>query len=362
MARDLYQVLGVQPDASKDEIASAYKKAVMKVHPDRNPGDPEAVNKLVELNSAYSVLSDDSKKDAYDKSRRGPQVNVHFGGFDFNVGAWGESPFHRATAPGKDVEVELRISLKEAVLGTTKSVRAKTGHEVMCNVCAGSRCAPGSGRAPCTHCAGTGKAFYPGQGNRIADCRHCAGHGDVPFRVCRECLGKGNVRAEKEFNIRIPSGITEEHRLRAAGQGEMGIGGRPGDMFVNVKIEDDPKFSRKGNDLHTTVRVPFHVAAGERPIKVVGIDGVEHTIELASRMRPGETTVAIQNAGVPSMTGARGRLLVLLQADLPAPRTPRGNILLRELINELSERRNSVPSPDDDYGKREGEVHESGDY
>jgi len=364
--RSPYEILGVATDASAQDISSAYRKKALLHHPDRNPGDKDAETKFREATEAYSVLSDPEKRLAYDT--KSAEQEGPFDGFpgpgspDFFNNMWGvnfgnRSPFNRARHAGKDVEKEIELTVEESVLGTTKTISTMSGEQTACGRCRGLRAEPGSRRIPCTHCAGSGKAFFrapTGIPNR-QKCRPCNGHGDIPVRSCAECGGHGTVRTAREFSLKVPAGISDGQKLRLAGQGEAGDGGPPGDMYVTVKVVEGGRFSRRGNDLHTAVRVPFHVALGHHgaskpAFTVRGIDSKEYRIDLSSSFRPGETQFIIRGAGVGGISGARGNMHVVLHVDMPEAKTPRAAALIRELVDELSgppAPRWSPPSPDD---------------
>ncbi len=354
MTRDLYQVLGVEDTASKEEIAAAYRKKARENHPDLHPGDPSASERLVELNGAYSVLSDEEKKAVYDRARR-PRSSPP--GVDFTgIPGFGSDPtdyvnfvahgfprtgFGRKNVQkGRDVESELLLTLEEAVLGTTKQVLCPTGAMTMCLRCNGSRSELGTRKIPCSSCSGTGKSFYGQFGGGRASCKQCGGHGDIPMRRCQTCSGEGVVRDVKKVDLKVPCGIEDGARMRLAGQGEVGPGGMAGDLFLTVKVDSsDSPFERRGRDLYCSSRVPFSAAACSAAgmasvFKVADMSGKVHEIPLPPDIRSGETVVTIGGAGVRHTNGS-GSLHVLLHVDLPVVRTPRAAFLLRELLEEL---------------------------
>ncbi len=360
--RSPYQVLGVDPDASDKEIALAYRKKALLHHPDRNPGDKSAEDRFREATEAYAVLSDPEKRLAHDA--RTAEQEEPFQGFpgpgspdSFNnmwgIGFGSRTPNDQVRRPGKDIEKEIELTVEESVLGAVKTVSAASGTYVTCSRCSGGRAEPGTRKMPCTHCAGSGRAFFRRPGNvERQGCGQCAGHGDIPFRKCTMCEGRGVVRESCEFSLKVPAGISDGQRLRMAGKGESGIGGPPGDMYVTVRVADRGRFSRKGNDLFVIVRIPFYVALGHMgktdiPFTVRGIDSREHRIDLSSSFRPGETQFIIRGAGVGGISGDRGNLHVTLHVDLPEAKTPRAAALIRELVDELSPSAWSPPSPDE---------------
>ncbi len=355
--RDPYEVLGVGRTASDAEINAAYRKKALLLHPDRNPGDRRSEEQFKEATRAYEVLKDPAKKLAHDlksEERESPFPSAGDGPFpgpgspDFFNNVWGigfenRGPVNRARRSGNDIESEVILSVEEAVLGTTKNIMSLTGEEVPCGRCSGTRAEPGTRRILCTRCMGSGKNF-PTHTAGTGKCRACNGYGETPSRRCTGCIGVGRVKSSREIALKVPAGISDGQRLRLAGQGEPGIDGPPGDMFVTVRVAEGGRFSRRGNDLHTVLTVSFHEALGHlgsdrSPITVKGIDGKEHMLDLSGDFRPGETQFVIRGAGVGGMDGARGNLYVVVQVGLPEVRTPRAAALVRELVDELAGRR-----------------------
>lgn len=367
--RSPYEVLGVEKNASAQDISSAYRRKALLHHPDRNPGDESAKAIFIEATKAYEILSDDGKRLALDMAEsaasrpRRPGFSVGFdihgmpvGGFDFD-GGFGfdnRNPVDRARRSGRDVEHEIALTVEESVLGATKVLSFNDGAEVQCTRCAGTTAEPGTRRIPCTHCAGSGRSFFGGHERRGQACRQCGGRGDTPVKRCIACEGSGSTRSTREFSVKFPAGISDGQRLRMAGKGEPGDGGPPGDMFVTVRVREGGRFTRHGNDLHLVARVPFYTAMGHlgatKPaFHVTGIDGRQHRIDLSQEFRPGNTVFVVRGAGVGGMSGERGNMHVVLHVDLPEVRTTRASALARELVDELTplSERWSPPSPDD---------------
>lgn len=355
-----YEILGVGTDASAQDISSAYRKRALLHHPDRNPGNKQAEAKFREATEAYTILSDPAKRVEYDAKTAEQDDGPGPGSPDFFNDMWGtgfggRGPFNRARHSGKDIEHEITLSVEESVLGATKVISFKDGEDVQCRRCLGRRAEPGTRKMPCTHCAGSGRSFFNPMHGGTTRCDPCKGQGDIPVRKCTACDGEGTEKAVREFQVKIPAGIASGQRLRLAGKGEPGHGGPPGDMYVTVKLAEGGKFTRRGNDLHTVVRAPFHVAASHHgtlktSFHVRGVDGREHKLDL-SVFRPGDTQFIIRGAGVGGMGGERGNLHVVVMVDMPEAKTPRAAALLRELVDELSPppvTRWTPPSPDDD--------------
>lgn len=276
-------------------------------------------------------------------------------GMGFDFGFENRNPVNRARHSGRDTEREISLTVEESVLGVTRTLSFENGEEVQCNRCSGTRAEPGTRKIPCTHCAGSGNSFFRdrrAQGHQ--ECRQCEGRGDVPIRKCSSCSGSGSVKSVREFSLKVPAGISDGQRLRMAGKGEPGNGGPPGDMFVTVRVKEGGRFSRRGNDLFLTARVPFYTAMGHlgatKPaFHVTGIDGRPHRIDISQGFKPGETQFVVRGAGVGGMSGERGSLHVVLHVDLPEVRTARASALARELVDELTplSERWSPPSPDE---------------
>ncbi len=352
--RDLYEILGVGPGATEKEITSAWRKQASLHHPDRNPGDNGAAERFRAAADAHSVLSDPAKRLAYDTERLRPRppdprefFTDHFGP---PFGHQGVRDFgrHRRPTPGADVEREVVLTVEESVLGATKTVMSEHEERVLCARCSGARSEPGTVKVPCTQCAGSGRSFFhTGQFPMRGTCKHCKGNGDIPMIPCSGCGGSGRTRTAHEYSVKVPPGVADGQRMRLAGKGEPGVGGPPGDMYVTVRVAEGGRFSRRGNDLYTTVRVPFHVAVGHLGTSrwscgVVGVDMREHHLDLSAGFKPGETEFVVRGAGVGGLSGERGNLHVKVLVDLPEARSPRAAALLRELVDELG---GSSPAP-----------------
>jgi molecular chaperone DnaJ len=357
MSRDLYEVLGLKEDASPAAVTAAYKKKARENHPDLNRGDPGAEERIKEVNAAYSVLSDPKRRADYDRDRRpsrqpapdfftgvpgfGSNPNDYF---DFIAHGFSRNGFGRKNVQkGKDVESDLVLTLEESILGTTKQILCPTGSMTMCLRCNGSRSEVGTRKIPCSNCSGTGQSFYGQFGGSKTKCKVCGGHGDIPIKKCQTCSGEGTVRDSRKVDLKIPSGIEDGSKMRLAGQGEVGIGGMAGDLYLNIRVDETGSpFRRRGRDLFCESRVPFALAACSASgvnavLKVPDISGKVHEVALPSGLRSGETVVIVSGAGVPHTNG-NGNMHVLLHVDLPVVKTPRAAFLLRELLEELGEK------------------------
>jgi molecular chaperone DnaJ len=351
--RDPYQVLGVAPDAGEGEIKKAFRRLARELHPDVNSHDPEAEEKFKEAAEAYEILSDAERRATYDRygfdglDSRGFASNAHgFGSFaDIFDAFFGGDPFgafggRSGRVQGGDVAVEVEVSLEQAARGTTTSV----GYDLVdaCDRCGGSRAEPGSDVHTCTTCGGAGRvravsrtAF--GQLVREQVCETCAGEGRVPSKPCSACGGSGRRAVRKTLEVDIPAGIADDQRIRLTGRGHAGDrGGPPGDLYVLVRVAEDKRFMRDGNDLVSVVDVPAPAAALGTKVTVPTLDG-DREIDVPAGTQPG-TVVTLRGQGMPSI-GRRGRgdQQVVLNVVVPRNLSARQRELLEELRDSLGE-------------------------
>lgn len=352
-SRNYYEVLGVAKDASDDEIRKAYKALALKFHPDRNPGDKGAETKFKEATEAYSILSDTEKRRIYDL-QSAPSPFTHgsrapwspFESIDpssifeefmrspgFKVNS--EDSLRnrmRNAMKGRDVEMDIIITLEESVVGVTKEVKTSTDSNVTCEECKGTRAKPGTRKFPCTACSGSGRNLFQGGNSK---CKACQGHGDIPFNKCDHCGGKGTVKGTRNVSLKIPAGISDGQKLRLAGQGGFGNGGPPGDLYITVKVVEDDNFERRGNDLWTKCQVSLSDVVRTGKAKVKTITGDEISVQLPNGFISGNTTLRVQGAGIKQRGSEPGNLYIILNLSLPAIKTARAKKLLEELVDEL---------------------------
>lgn len=343
MKRDYYDVLGVSRDADQAEIKKAFRKEARGCHPDVNPDDPECEARFKELAEAYEVLSDADTRASYDRygfeGLRGRPMtdfdhvsfqdlfNVFFGGGMFDSvlrdtgGVWG-APAGTAPAPrGDDVEIDVSLTLAEAVFGATKEVEVEA--DVACETCAGSGAAPGTGREQCPQCKGSGRMREVsslggfGQFIRTSTCSVCRGRGTIVSQPCETCRGTGRARAARRVKVEVPAGIAHGQRLRLSGEGGAGAqGGRPGDLYVLVSVEQDDHFVRDGDDLVYRQDITMVEAALGATVFIPALDG-DIELSLPPGTQPGEVKV-YRNRGVPALQGyGRGDLKVVVTVQVP---------------------------------------------
>lgn len=360
--RDYYELLGVARTASADEIRSAYRKAALKYHPDRNPGDKEAERKFKEMSQAYDVLSDEKKRQLYDQhgheGLRGTATRDYqnasfqdiFEAFGDILG--GDSPLgdffgmgkggRRGSRRGSSLRVEMEIDFKEAALGTKKTIEL-TRHE-LCGTCKGSGSKPGTQPAPCVTCAGRGvvgrnAGFFVLQ----QTCPACGGEGKRIVSPCGDCRGAGMVKAKREIEIQIPAGIGNETRMRVGGQGEGSRdGGPPGDLYCDIYVKEHPFFKRDENDLYCELPVPFALAAMGGEVEVPTLEG-KSTLKIPKGTASG-ALLRMRGLGVTGVNGrGRGDQIVRVVVSVPTKLTQRQEELLvefRKIEQENSGKKN----------------------
>lgn len=351
--RDYYEVLGVDRNASQDEIKKAFRKLARKYHPDMNKEDPSAEEKFKEINEAYEVLSDPEKRRRYDQfghAAEGPAGGPGgAGGWDF--GDFGTSfdsifdmffggGFGGARAPrtgperGADLRYDLEISLEEAASGLDRDievVRLDT-----CSSCGGTGAKPGTSPVTCPVCGGRGQTTQVrttafGRFTSITTCPRCGGEGRVIESPCQTCQGRGRVRKRKKIRVRIPAGVDSGMRVRVAGEGEAGTrGGPPGDLFVFITVRPHEIFERRGNDIFCEVPISVWQAALGDEIEVPALGG-RASVQVPEGTQTG-TAFRLRGKGIPDVHGGpRGDEYVRVKVVTPTRLTDREKELIREL-------------------------------
>ena len=349
MAEDYYKTLGVEKNATQQEIKKAYRKLAIKYHPDHNPGDKAAEEKFKQVSEAYEVLSNDEKRAKYDQfghaaftqGGMGGAAAGGFGGFQdpadifrqvFGMGGGGGGAFYDffggmgggmseedANAPerGSDISAQIEISLEEAAKGTSRTI--KYNHYVECPDCKGSGSKSGGGRKPCPKCGGSGHITISRGPIRFSQpCPNCHGTGTVIEDPCQKCGGEGLVKERTEMKIDIPAGVYTGARLRKTGAGNAGYnGGGSGDLYVVIVVDEDPRFERDGNDLYTDIRVKFTLAALGGQVEVETISGKKVMLNVPAGTQPA-TSLRLKGQGMPSLRGGTtGDLYVRVHIEVP---------------------------------------------
>ncbi len=341
--KDYYKILGVDPSASQEEIKKAYRKLVLKYHPDRNPGDKEAEERFKEINEAYEVLGDPEKRAQYDSMRSG--FGGRFGedfaqdlGFDsfsdffkdifdefFGFGRRASRPHPEA---GADLRYELEITFEEAARGTERVIRIPKLSP--CPSCGGTG-AKGGRLHVCPTCGGRGTISYrEGFFSIRRTCHSCGGTGRVIREYCPRCGGSGTVRVEKSISVKIPPGVDSGTRLKIAGEGEPGRnGGPPGDLYIEIRLKKHPIFERVGDDVICEVPISFVQACLGDEIEVPTLDG-KVKIKIPPGTQPGDT-FRIKGKGFPHLNGyGSGDQVVKVNIEIPKKLSKRQKELLLE--------------------------------
>ena len=344
--RDFYDVLGVNRDASEDDIKKAYRKLAMKYHPDRNPDSKEAEEKFKEVKEAYEILSDSQKRGAYDQFGHAgvdPQAGAGgggagFGGFGdfadifsdiFGGGRGGAGGGRSNVYRGADLRYNLDITLEEAARGCEKQIRIPSHED--CEVCHGTGAKPGTQPKTCSTCGGHGQVrMSQGFFSIQQTCPTCHGTGKQITDPCTSCHGAGQKKTNKTLNVKIPAGVDEGDRIRLSGEGEPGQNGGPsGDLYVVTHIKQHAVFQRDGMDLHCEMPISFATAALGGEIEIPTLDGMAK-VKIAAETQSGRV-YRLRGKGVKAVRGTDyGDLHCHVVVETPVKLTERQKELLRE--------------------------------
>jgi molecular chaperone DnaJ len=344
--RDYYEVLGVDRHATEAQLSEAYRKLALKHHPDRNPGDDEAVVKFKEAAEAFEVLCHPEKRARYDRyGHAGLEGGgaPHFHDVSDIVNAFGDifgegffSDFFggRGRGPrarqGADIRCDVKLDLIEAARGTSKVVRFM--RHAVCETCHGSGAKPGTRPELCRYCGGKGRVVQSsGVFSLQTTCPSCHGSGQNIRDVCSDCHGSGYVQKKVTRKVDIPAGVDDRTRLRLTGEGEPSPnGGPPGDCYCFIQIAEHPLFHRKGQDLICQVPINYPQAALGATIEVPTLDGRED-LNVPAGTQSGEV-FTLKGRGMPDpRRRGRGDLLVQVYVEVPQTLTPEHEASLRHL-------------------------------
>ena len=354
--RDYYEVLGVERNATENDLKKAYRVLAKKYHPDANPGNKEAEEKFKEASEAYAVLSDPDKRRkydqfgfaAFDQSAGGDG----FGGFDFadmgdifgdifgDMFGGGRQRASNGPIKGADIRTTVRVSFEEAVFGTQRDIELPLKDE--CPVCKGSGAQPGHPPDTCNKCAGKGQVVYTqqslfGMARTVQTCPDCQGSGKIIRFKCSNCAGSGYVKSKKTIQIKVPAGIDNGQSIRLRDMGEPGInGGERGDLLVTILVDKHATFSRQGYDLYSSEPISFTQAALGGRITLNTIDG-----PYSYDIQPGtqtNTKVKLRGKGVPTLRNkqVRGDHFVTLIVQVPENLTDEQKSILNQYENASS--------------------------
>lgn len=363
---DYYKILGVDKDASAEDIKKAYRKLAMKYHPDQNKDSPEAEAKFKELNEAYDVLKDPQKRNAYNLYGRAAFEGPGGGGFRPGPGGAGFSAggdfsgFGGAfsgifedmfgdfmggqrggakAGPGRgsDIQYTLELSLEDAFKGKEAKIKIPVNEE--CEVCKGSGAEAGSGSTTCATCDGAGRVRQQ-QGFFTIEraCPACHGSGSIIKDPCKNCGGAGLIRKEKTLKVKIPAGIDHGRRIRLVNEGEAGrLGGPRGDLYVLVAIKPHKLFRREGADLHCRVPMPMTKAALGGEIEVPTIDGSRAKVKIPAGAQTGQQ-LRLKGKGMSTMKSEnRGDLFIEIYVETPVNLDKKQQDLLRKLDETIGD-------------------------
>lgn len=329
---DYYEVLEIEKTSDKEIIKKAYRKLALKYHPDRNEGDKDAEEKFKQINEAYQVLSDDSKRDIYDKYGKAGLENSGFSGFsgkDFgdifgDIGSIFESVFGSGFGGGftrgnkqgsfeSDFAIGLNLGFKEAVFGCKKEI--KNTYKAYCEECKGSGA---KSKEQCSVCKGQGKVYTRSGFMTFAQtCPKCSGNGEIIKDKCPKCNGKKFTQLEEKFTIEIPEGIDTDNRIRASNHGHKLPNGERGDLYIIISVEEDSHFIRHGSDIYIEIPVFFTNIILGGSIKVPSLRG-ELDLKIPPNAKDKEQFV-FKNEGVKSLNSSqKGRFIVQIKITYPS--------------------------------------------
>jgi molecular chaperone DnaJ len=344
--RDYYEILGVERDASPEEVKRAYRRKAKELHPDRNPEDRKrAEEKFRQIAEAYEVLSDPDKRAQYDRyGHAGPTQGFDFshmdfrrareafsefgfGGFDdffdlfFRQGASRAATQQRHSRRGEDIEYKLRLTLEDAASGTKMKVTAP--RLVRCNHCEGTGMEPGTSKSTCPTCQGRGHLEYRQQSLlgsfvNVRTCPECEGTGRIIDRPCSRCHGSGRIKEKSKLSISVPAGVDNGSRLRLKEQGNVGPEGGPsGDLYITIEVIAHPTFERDGRDIHSQIKIEYPDAALGITLKANTLWG-EETVKIPPGTQPG-TVIRLRGKGLPSLhqRDGKGDHFLKIQVNVP---------------------------------------------
>jgi len=329
---DHYETLGVQRNASSEEIKKAYRKLARELHPDVNPSE-QAQEKFKSVTHAYEVLGDEQSRRNYDSG--GSEAGFGFGDIfeTFFGGGGSRGPRSRAER-GQDALLRVELTLEEAVFGVEKSIPVDTA--VLCETCNGSCAKPGTSAKVCDICRGAGQVQTQvrsllGSVITSSPCGSCRGYGHIIPEPCLTCRGQGRVRARRDIELKIPAGVEDGLRLQLAGSGEVGFGGGPsGDLYVDISLTPHQYFSRNGDELICELEVPLHDAVLGTMVKIDSFDG-EVELQVPAGSQTGDV-IPVKGKGFGRLRqSGRGDLLITIQVKIPSKLDSKQKELFRTL-------------------------------
>jgi molecular chaperone DnaJ len=350
--RDYYEILGLDRNASKDDIKKSYRKLALKFHPDKNPSK-DAEEKFKEISEAYAVLYDDEKRAMYnsyghagiDQKYNYEDIfrGADFGSMGFDFDDIFERFFGRRVDFGRgadrrrgaDLRYDIEVSLEDAYGGLETEIHIPRAEK--CDICSGSGAKPGTNPIKCSQCSGTGQARISkrtpfGMFTQVSTCSKCRGQGKIIEAYCTQCNGRGTIQRTRSIDLKIPRGIDEGSQLRLAGEGEVG-----GDLYIFVHIKKHPKFNRNGADIYSLKELSFPEAALGAKVDVELVDGGTEKLKIPEGTQNADI-FKIKNKGMPHLRGSGyGDLYVQIQVKIPKTLSKKARALLEELQREMAQ-------------------------
>lgn len=364
MSKNYYEILGVNKNASQDEIKKAYRQLAKKYHPDQNKGDKEAEEKFKQINDAYDILKDQQKRAAFDQygsaafeGGMGPGGGMGGAGFggafsdifedmfgDFMGG--GAGPGRSGPGRGSDMQYTMEISLEDAYKGKEATIKVPVNET--CDKCSGSGASPGTGEDNCPACDGAGR-MRAQQGFFTIErtCPTCGGAGKVIKDPCNKCSGSGRVRKEKTLKVKIPPGVETGRRIRLAGEGESGLRGGPsGDLYVLLAVKPHKFFRRDGANLLGRVPIPMTAAALGGDIEVPTIGGKKTKVKVPAGTQSGQQ-FRLKGQGMPVLRSeSKGDMYIEVAVETPVNLSSKQKDLLKQLDKTMGGKAASKHSPE----------------
>ena len=345
--RDYYDVLNVSKNATKDEIKKSYRRLAMKFHPDRNTNDANAEKKFKEAKEAYEVLSDNSKKETYDRfghdglnqtGGRGPSgaegFSDIFGDVFGDIFGGGRGGGRNQVFRGADLRYELKLDLEKAISGDSIKINIPT--QVTCNECSGSGAKEGSSPVKCGTCDGVGQVrMQQGFFSVQQTCPKCQGNGTVIQDPCLKCHGLGRTAKTKTLEVKVPSGVDNGDRIRLSGEGEAGKNGGPsGDLYVEIRVNPHKIFEREGSNISCEIPISILVAALGGEIKMPTLNG-----SVSVKIPPGTQSGKIFRLKGKGVTTARdnrvGDLYAAISVETPVNLSSKQKDILKDFYTSI---------------------------
>lgn len=336
--RDYYEVLGINRNASQDEIKKAFKRLAFELHPDRNPDNNDNIDKFKEVNEAYQVLSNENTRAQYDSfghiSGEGFQTDINFSNLGDIFGSIFDDVFtggKNRPQRGRDLKYDLILKFEEAAFGIEKEIQVPKYKS--CRDCNGKGAEPG-GEATCSTCSGTGSMNYSQGFLTISrTCSTCNGAGYIIKNPCKMCKGEGVVYEESNVKVKVPPGVESGSRLRVRNEGEAGYKGGPnGDLYIDIQVQEHDFFIREGKHLFLEVPISFVQAALGTEVEIPTLEGKEK-FKFPPGTQPGQT-FQLKSKGISDIHGGRkGDLYIKAQLEVPM----KINSKQRELLQQFEE-------------------------